>query len=191
MNKPFVPERVVSEPPLSTTFVSARFSGDEFLNMSKLGAFHGMKLELSHGELIRMTPPHRSHAAVLARLITRLSTTVSDAEILAEAAIRLDENTIRGLDAAIVAPGGETPVLQPEQVRLAVEVADSTLEFDLGEKARDYAGGRIPLYWVVDVNARATHVMSDPQEGSYVKREVVRFGEPLSLPNGQGSITLD
>ncbi len=82
-------------------------------------------------------------------------------------------------------------MLAPGQVELAIEVADTSLEHDLGANARDYAEAGLPLYWVIDVNARVTHVMSDPQEGRYTRREVVRFGEPLALPGGQGSITLD
>ena len=47
-----------------------------------------------------------------------------------------------------------------------------------------------PVYWVVDVNARVVHVMSDPQDGVYSRREVVRFDEPLAIPGSDAAIIL-
>ncbi len=189
MNKPFAPDRLIGAGP---AIGPARFTADEFLRMADLGAFDDMKVELVHGEIIRMTPPNNPHASMQARLIGELyAATNKSAGLRGDVGIRLSDDTVRGFDAALVATGADKGVLAPDQVDLAVEVADTSLEQDLGAKARDYAGANLPLYWVVDVNARVVHVMSDPQDGAYSKREVVRFGEPLGLPGGQGSITLD
>lgn len=161
--------------------------------MADLGAFDEMKVELDDGEIVRMNPPFAPHGAAVARIIVALSQAVQGGGLIltGEAAIRLSEDTVYAFDAALIrgpAPLGE---YEPHQVRLLVEVADTSLDRDLGRKSDEYARAGIPHYWVVDVNARATHVMEAPGEEGYGKRDVVRFGEPLDLPDGLGTITLD
>ena len=189
MNKPFAPDMLVSAAP---AIGPARFTADEFLRMGELGAFENMKVELSHGELIRMTPPHDPHGAMQAQIIVKLHAATGDSiGLRGEVAVRLNDDTVRGFDAGLIEPEAGTKALTPDQVHLAVEVSDTTIDQDLGSKARDYSEGGIRLVWVVDVNARVTHVMSEPGPEGYARREVVRFGEPLALPDGRGAITLD
>jgi Uma2 family endonuclease len=68
---------------------------------------------------------------------------------------------------------------------LVIEVADASLEYDLGEKAALYAEAGVPEYWVVDLVERVLVVHRDPYEGSYRARmtldESARFA-PASWP---------
>jgi Uma2 family endonuclease len=50
----------------------------------------------------------------------------------------------------------------PADVALVIEVADGTLLRDLGIKRRIYARGAIPIYWVIDVDARRVEVFTQP-----------------------------
>ena len=52
--------------------------------------------------------------------------------------------------------------LRPEEVFLACEIADTSLEKDLGEKARLYAALGVPLLWVVDLPNRRLHAFRAP-----------------------------
>jgi len=77
---------------------------------------------------------------------------------------------------------------QPADLRLVVEISDSTLCFDLATKARLYARARIVEYWVVDIPGRRIIVHRDPQEGQY--RSVVAYSEqesvnPLASPDSE------
>ena len=189
MNKPFAPDRLIGAAQASGP---ARFTADEFLHMAGLGAFDDMKVELSRGEIVRMTPPNTLHASLQAQLIGKIYVARDGAPgLVGDAGVRLSDETVRAFDAAIVRADAGPGVLAPEHVLLAVEVADASLDQDLGAKAREYGAASLPPYWVVDANARVTHVMTGPGPEGYAKREVVRFGEPLGLPGGQGSITLD
>jgi Uma2 family endonuclease len=72
-----------------------------------------------------------------------------------------------------------------EDVDLVVEVADSTLSFDRGIKARLYARAGIADYWVLDINGRRMIVHRDPRDGRY--QSVVAYGidesiSPLAAP---------
>lgn len=50
----------------------------------------------------------------------------------------------------------------PKETGLLVEVADTTLDTDMTEKAELYAVVGVPEYWLVDLNARVLHVLRDP-----------------------------
>ncbi len=67
-----------------------------------------------------------------------------------------------------------------EDVLLIIEVADSSLEQDLGEKAKLYAEHGIPEYWVVDVRSEQVHVHRKPENGRY--QSIQPFGKtsPIS-----------
>ena len=48
-------------------------------------------------------------------------------------------------------------------VQLAIEVANSSLRFDMDEKAALYAEAGIIEYWIVDTNAECIHLFREPQ----------------------------
>jgi len=56
---------------------------------------------------------------------------------------------------------------RPEDIRLLVEVADSTLDYDLMTKSALYARAAIVEFWVVSVAEQTIHVHRDPREGRY------------------------
>jgi Uma2 family endonuclease len=72
-----------------------------------------------------------------------------------------------------------------EDVLLVIEVSESTLRFDLGEKARLYAGAGIADYWVVDITERSVIVHREPADGRYRDVRTYRGSEeihPLRVP---------
>ncbi len=77
---------------------------------------------------------------------------------------------------------------QPADLRLVVEISDSTLGFDLKVKARLYARAGIIEYRVLDVSVRHMIVHRQPQEGQY--RSITSYEEhepvaPLAAPTAQ------
>lgn len=186
MNRPVASARFESAVP-------ARFTAAEFLRMADLGAFDDMKVELDHGEIIRMNPPHNDHSFALGTVMRALFEAVPTGAIavVPEIAILLPDETVRAFDAALVrSEAANEKLLLPRHVVLAIEVSDSSLEYDLGPKLRDYAAAGIAYYWVVDVQAKAVRVMSAPREDGYGKSATIRFGEALELPEGLGTILL-
>ena len=53
---------------------------------------------------------------------------------------------------------------------LVIEVADSSLEYDLGEKAALYADAGVAEYWVVNLVERVVVVFREPGRGGYQVR---------------------
>ena len=74
---------------------------------------------------------------------------------------------------------------QPSQLALVVEVADSSLRFDLTVKAALYARAGIEEYWVLDVNNRGLVAHRNPAAGHYTSVEYFKETEsvpPLAAP---------
>jgi Uma2 family endonuclease len=65
-------------------------------------------------------------------------------------------------DLAVVNGPMRSHTVQPTTASLVVEVSDSTLAYDLGDKSNLYAAGGIEDYWVLDLNNRELHVFRNP-----------------------------
>jgi Uma2 family endonuclease len=73
----------------------------------------------------------------------------------------------------------------PQDLRLVVEVANTTLAFDLKVKAGLYARAGIVEYWVLDTASRRMIVHRDPREGAYASVAAYTAEEiltPLAAP---------
>ncbi len=70
-------------------------------------------------------------------------------------------------------------------VFLLIEVADSSLDYDRGEKADLYAKARIADYWVINLIDLCVEVFRDPQRGHYRSLQTFELGDkirPLAFP---------
>ena len=73
----------------------------------------------------------------------------------------------------------------PTEIFLLIEVADTTLAFDRGQKANLYAKAGIADYWILDVNARQVYVLRAPTSEGYQQETVFSSGSvltPLAFP---------
>jgi Uma2 family endonuclease len=73
----------------------------------------------------------------------------------------------------------------PRDVALLVEVAHSSLTFDLGRKLRLYASSEISEYWVVDIEHKSIHVHRSPSGNQYTDVVTLQAGNtiaPLAAP---------
>ena len=77
--------------------------------------------------------------------------------------------------------------VQPEDVFLVVEVAQSTRRRDLIKKAKLYREARIPEYWVVDLKQNCLHVHA--LEGEGYKETVLEQGS--ASPRAFADVTID
>lgn len=185
----------VMAPPayLSALPLPTRFTEAEYFRMCDLGAFDGMRVDLVWGELERMAPSGHEHGGSLGDVAGELRAVIDRRRfrVLVDTSIQLLPSLVRAPDVAIVRlPLGPSRAVDAAAVVLAVEVADTSLADDLASKMRSYGQARIPNYWVVDVTTRVTHVHADPNDLGYASRRVVRFEEPLAVPEAAATISL-
>lgn len=171
----------------------ARFTTAEFARMCEVDAFGDMNVELIEGVLHRFPLPINRHGALQARLIFGLVETAGKARLLGRVGIDLGNATVVACDVAVLheANTSEDHWLLPGEVQLVVEIAADTFDRDYFLKRRLYASAGIPTYWVVDVNRQVIPVFDRPDGGDYLGIDLVRFGEPLAVPESNATITLE
>jgi Uma2 family endonuclease len=162
-----------------------RLTTADYLALDRNGAFEGLRTELIEGEIIVMNPQTRRHLFVKSELSYRLRRALeevgSDLFVAIDGTVEIagDGYSLPEPDIFLTsAPRGDgyVPV---ETVRLAVEVAATSLELDLTRKAPLYARHGILEYWVVDVNEGVIHQMWGPAGEAYAERREVAFGQAI------------
>ena len=58
---------------------------------------------------------------------------------------------------------------KPEELRLVVEISDTTVQFDLNVKGKLYARAGIVEYWVINVPEKKLIVLREPRDGKYTR----------------------
>jgi len=171
-----------------------RLSAADYLTLANAGAFEGLRTELIEGDVIVMSPQHRPHGFIkdeLAyRLRRKLEEMASGWHVATEQSVALEPHSEPQPDIILTSePKGAGPI-PAETVALIVEVADSSLEFDLGEKARVYASAAVREYWVADVNGRQLLQFWSPAGDGYGERHEVAFGGTATAATIDG-LTID
>ncbi len=173
---------------------SPGFSSRNYVDMMRAGAFADMRVELVGGAFLKMMPSDWRHGEGNANLVALLKDAYATHGIRVgcDVIIEVDAGTVRAADVVAVTPefSGQGATTGADLV-LAVEISNTTLAYDLGEKLFDYARAGIPHYWVVDLNSRAVHVMGAPSASGYGERSIVRFGEELAVPGADTTIVID
>jgi Uma2 family endonuclease len=80
----------------------------------------------------------------------------------------------------------------PGAIALVIEVADSSLAFDRGDKRSKYASAGIPQYWIVNLNENVVEVFSQPQPqtATYLRSTTVADGETLQLKIAETTVAV-
>lgn len=161
-----------------------RFTVDEYLAMGAAGILaKEERIELLDGEIIRMAPIGNRHRISVNWSADLIREPIGRrAMVQVQAPIQLDDFTMPEPDIAVIRRSSVNdlaPVL-PSDVYLLVEVADSSLEFDLGEKLARYAAAGIPEVWVANLRAGELVVNTGPEGAVYTNVRVIPLGGTVS-----------
>lgn len=147
------------------------------------------RLELIEGEIVEMAPvgsPHAGTVKLLNRLFFRLAGDL--AVVSVQDPLIVGERSVPQPDLALLRPRADSYIRShptAADVLLVVEVADTTLAFDLGTKVPLYARAGIAEAWVVDLQERTLRVFRDPAADGYRTSFTAASGESvgaLALP---------
>jgi Uma2 family endonuclease len=75
----------------------------------------------------------------------------------------------------------EDRIPEAKDVALLVEVAESTLDRDRGEKRNAYAKGGVPVYWIVNLVDRQIEVYTQPSPSGYGSRTDFIAGDDIPV----------
>ncbi|MGN6487463.1 MAG: Uma2 family endonuclease [Devosia sp.] len=139
------------------------------------------RFELIGGEVVPMSPKGVRHEVVKIDLnehFQRLGLT--SLRIAQETTLRLDEKSFLEPDFTVYPRSVDPGDLRGYHVLLAIEVADTSLRYDLGRKVGIYAAWGIPEIWVIDAATLATHVFRKLGAEGYRERFEARPDDTLA-----------
>jgi len=171
---------------------TAKFCIADYDRMLAAGIFdfpEKQRVELIRGELRMMSPINPPHETALDRLMywsidnaprdkTWLRNQNSLGLVGLESVPQPDLFWVENKDYSQQRPTSA-------DVFLIIEVAETSLKYDLGEKAELYARVGIADYWVVNVIDRVVEVFREPENGRYQVVRTYKIGEtisPLAFP---------
>ncbi|HEY0621838.1 Uma2 family endonuclease [Sphingomonas sp.] len=162
----------------------------DFLLLAEAGAFSDYaRTELIEGEIWVVNSVHRRHARVHAQLTAEIGAALraagSPLTFYTAPSTELSDDSLPEPDIAIGEPS-DAKIFPGPAMRVAIEVSDSTLDLDLGRKARLYARYGVPEYWVADVEGRVIRQMWAPDGEAYKQRRDVPFGDSLTAATVPG-----
>lgn len=170
---------------------------DEYEHMVACGAFVGpnaKRIELIRGELRMMSPQGSEHSEIVSVLDdwSHAETDRSEIKIRIQSSIAIPGMVSQPEPDIVWAKsqsyGRRRP--HPDEVVLLIEVADSSVAYDLGEKCRLYAEAGISEYWVVSIPDRTLHVFRNPHAAAYRDCRVLQ-GSDRICPERYAQATLD
>jgi Uma2 family endonuclease len=142
-------------------------SVDAFHRMGETGILGPRdRVELIDGEIIDMSPIGVLHAAIVDVLARHFGRRTGESVFVrCQNPLRLDDISEPEPDIAILRPRADfymTAHPGAADVLLVIEVADTSLAYDLGTKVPLYARHGIPEVWVIDAATRHTRVFRRP-----------------------------
>jgi len=176
----------VPEFPLPLIPPRKRWTREQCADLEASGLFEKERLELVDGELISKMGQNRPHVNAFTLMHLWLLEAFGKQFVNAEAPIDVSE-----ADDPTNEPEPDLIVLKrkftafasgnphPRDIDLVVEIADSTLTFDLTTKAALYARAGIVEYWVLDVTGRRLFSHRNPVSGRYSEVAIYNEHEPI------------
>ncbi|USU05759.1 Uma2 family endonuclease [Sphingomonadaceae bacterium OTU29MARTA1] len=171
--------------PLVTAPERVKLRVEDYRRLDEAGAFKAYgKTELLDGDIVYMNAQYRPHARIKSRLHVRISQALSrigsSFEALVESSVAMPPNNVPEPDIALTAEPEGDGLIPLASLAIVVEVADSTLENDLGRKQAIYAEAAVPEYWVVDVQGEVIHQLWQPAGTAYTEGRQITFGDPIT-----------
>lgn len=122
------------------------------------------RLELIEGEILEMSPQNSDHAVATDLALVELGRAFGQGfYVRDQKPLELGLRSVPEPDVCVMRGRvRDFARHHPTAAVLVVEVADSSLAYDLGRKAEMYASASVPEYWVVALPERRLIVHRDP-----------------------------
>ncbi len=184
-----MPTALQETPAIPVTLFPPRksWTRDECVALEVSGLLDQHKYELVLGELVNKMGKRRPHVITMALVKYWLEDTFGREFVNGEAPIDVaaGENATNEPEPDIIVLGRALTLFaanpQPSEIRLVVEISDSTLHYDLNVKGPLYARAGIVEFWVVDIQGKRVIVHREPVDGNYSSVVAYACGESINL----------
>jgi len=161
---------------MSAVFTPSRYklSVADYHKLGSAGILNSdSRVELIDGELLEMAPIGSLHAATVARLHELFYEQTRDVALVwQQNPVTLQPRSEPQPDLTLLKFRADHYVHAlptAADVLLIVEVSDTTLDYDRGDKLRLYARHGIPEYWILDLQAKRLEVYREPHAKGYTR----------------------
>jgi Uma2 family endonuclease len=138
------------------------------------------RIELIRGELVPISPKGIQHEIVRTALQRRwYKLAPEETDLATETTFRLSEDTYLEPDVVVYPRATGLRGLTGANALLVVEIADSSLRYDMGRKAALYASFGVRELWVIDAVRLTTRVFREPAADGYAQAR--DYGAPDRL----------
>jgi Uma2 family endonuclease len=166
-----------------------QWSVEEYQKLGEVGIFHeDDRVELLNGDIVLMAPIGIRHMNAVRRLNNVMARKYGPrCWVDAQNSLMIDTRSMPQPDLLLLRSDlDESQPPTPKDVLLLVEVADSSLLYDMRDKRAAYARTGVTEYWLLDLTGRQLHVFRNPEAQGYGGEQVVHAGEsiaPLAFPD--------
>jgi Uma2 family endonuclease len=170
-----------------------RITVEEFYRLAEAGILRADdRVELIAGEVFDMSPIGILHAAVVAAMAAAFHEAFGRSLVIwTQNPLRLDAASELQPDICLLASRPDfyrSRPPGPADVRLVVEVADSSLAHDLDVKVPLLARHGVPQVWVVEATTRRTHRFRRPEGARYAECDLVEPTDVLEFAPFRGPL---
>ena len=159
-----------------------RWTTAEIEELAQAGVFDEHdRFELIGGEIVPMSPKGSRHEILRSGLAHRLSRLCPpDVWVTSEPQFNLDADLYTVPDILVHPAEILVPDVRGPTALLVIEIADSSLSYDLRIKAPLYAAAGVREYWVIDAVKLTTTVHRDPNGSGYRSRRDIAADQVLT-----------
>ena len=171
-----------------------KLSIDEYHLMAEAGIIRpDERVELIKGEILQMSPIGDKHLSIVSRIHTLLTPALIGKYIVhVQSPVKIPNHSEPEPDLMVVPYRddfyADTGVL-PKDVRLLIEVSDTTLQKDQLIKLPLYAEAGIVEVWIVDINAKKIYQYLRPQQDEYLERKT--YDRSMKISASQLSLEVE
>ena len=162
-----------------------KWTVEDYHRIIETGLLAGREVELLDGNIIDMAPELPIHRATYRRGVKYLESMLGNRVVVFSCSpITLPSNGEPQPDICLAVPpesSYDRRHPEPADIYWLIEVSNSTLSYDLGEKAALYARASIQEYWVIDIPNSQLWVHRQPVGDRYQSVEQLRSGAIASL----------
>jgi Uma2 family endonuclease len=173
MNEHFRPNRLPGTTQAAEGLPRRRWTVAEIEAMVAKGIIsEDERFELIGGEAVPMSPKGARHEILRIELAFHMTQRAgADLRVAAETQFNLTDDMYVSPDILVYPAAIKAPNVRGPTALLVVEIADSSLQFDLLTKAPLYASHGVREYWVIDANTLFTAVHRQPSGSEYARND--------------------
>jgi len=174
---------------MSALAATYKFTVQEYYRLYEAGVLEDRdRIELLNGELIIMHPIGERHAQAMTNVASYLAEQMRRRFMISpQNPVELDQFSAPQPDLVLV-PWARKSKRHPTpaEVFLIVEISDTSLRYDRGDKLHAYAAVGIREFWIVNLEADTIEIYRQPEGVTYREQLVVPLegtASPLAFPD--------